>query len=132
MRLLPQSLKGQLIALMLVALLASQAAGFLVILNDRKSLLDTEWFHNVVIRTATLADILDATPPEFHPKIMRTASVGSVRWSIDAAPVAPQQGSAEKSAQLLAEMRSVFGDKASDFRVVTYPEPDEASRIELL
>jgi hypothetical protein len=81
MRFLPQSLKGQLIAITVAALLLSQVAGLLVMLNDRKSLLNTEWFHNVLVRAGTVADILDATPPEFHRKILNTASLGSARYT---------------------------------------------------
>jgi hypothetical protein len=77
MRFLPQSLNGQLIAITVAALLASHVAGPLVMLNDRKSLLNTEWLHNVLVRAGTVADILDATPPEFHQKILNTASRAS-------------------------------------------------------
>ena len=59
MRLLPRSLKGQLILLTLVGLLLSQAAGFVFILNDQKSKIKREWLHNIFTRIETVKDVIE-------------------------------------------------------------------------
>lgn len=131
MRLFPVSLKGQLVALTLVALIVSQVAGFLVILNDRQHALTVEWFHHILSRTATAVDMLDSTPEEFHEKILRTASTGAVRYSIDPRPF-PSQQNGDPGSALPNEFHKVFGDRADDSILIVYPKLDEASRLELL
>ena len=64
-RLFPRSLKGQLILLILVGLLLSQAAGFVFILNDQKSRMKSEWLHNIFTRIATVRDVIESTPGKF-------------------------------------------------------------------
>ena len=48
MRVLPGSLKGQLIALTLVATILSQLASLLFVLDDHRSRIKNVWFHNVL------------------------------------------------------------------------------------
>ncbi len=131
MRLLPRSLKGQLIALTLVALLGSQFAALLVSLNDRRSALTTEWFRNLMTRTEVVVYLLDATPADIHQKILKTSSLGAIRFSIADAPHQTEQHE-EDGTELRAEMYKVFGDKTSQYKLTTFPALDEATRIELL
>ena len=79
MRLIPASLKGQLILMTLVALLLSQAASFMFILDDHRSRMRHEWFHNLLMRVATAKDVVETTPKEFHPKILKAVSNWSIR-----------------------------------------------------
>ncbi len=71
MRILPRSLKGQLILITLAALLLSQFASFLFILDDQKSRMKNEWFRNILTRVATVKDVIETAPAEYHAKIMK-------------------------------------------------------------
>ncbi|HYA30393.1 MAG TPA: hypothetical protein VEI95_16380, partial [Acidobacteriota bacterium] len=87
MRLLPRSLKGQLILLTLIGLLLSQAAGFVFILNDQKSRIKSEWLHNIFTRISTVRDVIESTPDDIHGKIVKTSSSWALKFSIDPEPL---------------------------------------------
>ena len=85
-RILPRSLKGQLILLVLIGLLLSQAAGFVFIVNDQTSRMKSEWLHNIFTRIATVRDVIESTPGEVHGKILKTASSWALKFAIDRSP----------------------------------------------
>ena len=76
MRLFPGSLKGQLILLTLVALLLSQGASFLVLLDDHTARMKSEWFRNMLTRIATVKEVIETVPPESHAKISKQPTHG--------------------------------------------------------
>ena len=88
MRVFPGSLKGQLILLTLVATLLSQAASLLFILEDQRSRINNVWLHNVLARIATAKEVIEATPPELHAKILKSVENGALHYSIDEEPAA--------------------------------------------
>ena len=114
-RFLPRSLKGQLILLMLVALLLSQAAGFLCILSDQKSKMKREWLHNIFTRIATVSDVIGSTPADVHGKILRTSSSWALKFSIGPEPLSRDKAVTPDSIQ--EELWRVFGDRADDVAV---------------
>ena len=118
MRLLPRSLKGQLILLTLVGLLLSQAAGFVVILNDQKSKIKREWLHNIFTRIETVKDVIESTPDEIHSKILKTSSSWALKFAIDPEPVSRNKDEMQSEA-VQQGVRRVFGDSADE--VVTSP-----------
>ena len=92
MRLLPRSLKGQLILLTLVGLLLSQAASFVFILNDQKSKIKREWLHNIFTRIETVKDVIESTPDEIHSKILKTSSSWALKFAINSGTGVAQKG----------------------------------------
>ncbi len=112
-RFLPRSLKGQLILLILVGLLLSQAAGFLFILNDQKSTIKSEWLHNIFTRIATVRDVIESTPGEIHGKILKTSSSWALKFSIDPQPLSRTKEEAQSEAVQL-ELARVFGDRSDE------------------
>lgn len=114
-RFVPRSLKGQLILLMLVALLLSQAAGFLCILSDQKSKMKSEWLHNIFTRIATVRDVIDSTPADIHGKILKTSSSWALKFSIGSEPISRDKAIAPDAIQ--EELWRVFGDRADDVAV---------------
>jgi len=131
MRLIPKSLKGQLILLTLVALLVSQLANFLVILGDQTSRLKNEWFRSVLTRVATVKDIIDSSPAELRPKLLKSTTSWAVRFTIDPTPLTAQTAGAV-SASMLSEINRVFGDGASAIRLTVNTAPSEETQMELL
>ncbi len=112
MRIFPRSLKGQLILLTLVALLFSQIASFLFILNDHKSRMKHAWLHNILERIATVKDAIEATPNEIHPKIIKSANILALKYTIDPKPAAiAAEGTV--SANLQDQIEKAFGENAS-------------------
>ncbi len=110
---LPRSLKGQLILLILVGLLLSQAAGFVFILNDQKSRMKSEWLHNIFTRMATVRDVIELTPGEIHGKILKTSSTWALKFAIDSEPLSrTKEGRQTEAVQ--QELRRVFGDRSDE------------------
>ncbi len=87
MRFLPGSLKGQLIALTLVATILSQLASLLFVLDDHRSRIKNVWFHNVLARIATAKEVIDTTPAGLHGKILKSVDSWAVHYAIDAQPL---------------------------------------------
>jgi len=112
-RFLPRSLKGQLILLILVGLLLSQAAGFVFILNDQKSTIKSEWLHNIFTRIATVRDVIESTPGEIHGKILKTSSSWALKFSIDREP-SSRTKEEMRSEAVQQELARVFGDRSDE------------------
>lgn len=131
MHLLPRSLKGQLIMLTLVALLLSQAASFLFILDDQKSRMAKEWFHNMLTRIATVHDVIESTPSEFHGKIIKSVTSWGLRYTIEDKPSA-RVGTAVDDEGIKDEIRKVFHDRADQVAIGIFTSLSEESQLELL
>ena len=115
-RFLPRSLKGQLILLILVGLLLSQAAGFVFILNDQKSRIKSEWLHNIFTRIATVRDVIESTPGEIHGKILKTSSTWALKFSIDSEPLSRTKDDTKPEA-VQQELNGVFGERSDEVDV---------------
>jgi signal transduction histidine kinase len=125
-RLLPRSLKGQLILLTLVGLLLSQAAGFIFILNDQKSRMKSEWLHNIFTRVRTVKDVIETTPGEIHGKILKSSSSWALKFSIDTEPLSRTEEETHSEA-VQQELKKVFGDDAEEVDVTLLPSPSDES-----
>jgi signal transduction histidine kinase len=79
----PRRLAAQLIALLLVALVASQAVTLVLLLDERRHALRAADRAQVLARTASIVRLVEATPPELHPHILRTASSPRLRFWVD-------------------------------------------------
>jgi len=90
-RLWPQRLAGQLIALLLLALILVQAASFLILADERRAAIRTAERKQILERTASIVRLVESTPPALHEQIVRTASVPHLRfWIADASAVVEQ------------------------------------------
>jgi len=130
MRILPQSLKGQLILLTLAALLLSQFTSILFILDDQKSRMKNEWIHNILTRVATVKDVIGTAPVEYHPKIIRSVTSWGLRFTLDAKPIATP-GEQDASEYIRDEIKRAFGDQADQVAITVHTSMNEESQIEL-
>ena len=73
MRLVPRSLAGQLIALLLIALVLSQIATILIFADERRYALRAANREQVLGRTAVLVRLLEQTPPGLHEGLLTAA-----------------------------------------------------------
>ncbi|MGO9546361.1 MAG: ATP-binding protein [Rhodomicrobium sp.] len=131
MRFLPGSLKGQLMLLTLVALLVSQVASFLFILDDQKARMKSEWFRNVITRIGTVRDVVDTTPAEYHTKIIKSVNTWALRYTIEPKP-SDGPNSEQIDENLRQELEKAFGDRASQVHLSIYTPLNEESQLELL
>src|SRR3974377_2117972 len=111
MRILPRSLKGQLILLTLVALLFSQVASFLFMLDDHKSRRKHAWL-NILERIATVKDVIEATPSGLHARIVKSANLSALKFTIAPNPavIAAEETA---GANLQDQIERAFGESAS-------------------
>jgi signal transduction histidine kinase len=80
----PQRLAAQLIALLLFALIASQIVSLVILLDERGHALRAADRAQVLARTASIVRLMEASPPELQPHILRTASSPRLRfWVAD-------------------------------------------------
>jgi signal transduction histidine kinase len=131
-RLLPRSLKGQLILLTLVGLLLSQAAGFVFILNDQKSRIKSEWLHNIFTRISTVRDVIESTPDDIHGKIVKTSSSWALKFSIDPEPLSRTNGEEAQPEAVQQETKKIFGNRADEVKFAILQSSTEESFFEAL
>ena len=79
-RLWPTRLAGQLIALLLLALILAQAISFWVFMDERRVAVQSTIRLQILSRTATIARLLADTPPQLHRRILRAASTPQLRF----------------------------------------------------
>lgn len=96
-RLLPTSLGGQLILLLLTALTISHILGFLIFAGERREAMRSVHHVELLERTAAMVRVLETTTPEMRGEILRV--VGSPRlryWIAKEAVVAEGNGRASE------------------------------------
>lgn len=86
-----RSLAAQFICLMLLALVISQGIGFLLSWDERGQALRAAGKNEFLSRTASLAMLLEATPPNLQPEILDVSATAYTRFWLSAAepPDAP-------------------------------------------
>src|SRR5690606_8568190 len=75
-----QSLTSQLIGLMLLALAVSQGISFLIYWDERGQALRQAAKEEFLVRTASVARLLEATPAVYHPDILRAVDTTYTRF----------------------------------------------------
>ena len=91
MRLWPHSLFGRLVLVLLVGLLAAQAASALLLLRDRGSVLKEASGWHVAQRTAGILRLLDSVQPEQRPAVLRALRTPALRVEFIDAPALDQR-----------------------------------------
>jgi signal transduction histidine kinase len=76
----PRNLAGQLVLIVLVALLAGQALSLLVFADERRMALRAANREQVLARTAGLVRLLEETPATLHGRILKASSGALVRF----------------------------------------------------
>ncbi len=112
-RLLPRSLAGQLIALILVALVVSQLFTLWLFTDERRAALLELAGGTVVSRTAALVDLLDETPPHLHEQIRRAASSPRLYYWISARPALQDSGSGPVVRRIRQNLQHELGEDRS-------------------
>ena len=79
-RLWPRRLAGQLIALLLLALVLAQVTSLVIFEDERWAALRTAERKHILSRTASIVRLIESTPPALHEQIVRTASSRQLRF----------------------------------------------------
>ncbi len=85
----PRSLAGQLIALLLLALIASHLIAGALFVGERRDALLAAQREQVLARTATAVRLLAATPPAQARRLLRAASSPELRFRVTPRPPVP-------------------------------------------
>lgn len=110
MRLLPRSLAGQLIALLLIALVLSQAATVLIFADERRFALRAANRDQVLARTATLVRLLEETPGALHQSILDSARSPRLDFTLAAESAVPRPPANAREQALAMRLGELIGD----------------------
>ena len=80
----PASLAGQVVLIVLLALVVGQGLSLLIFADERRAALRAAGREQMLARTAGLVRLLDETPAELHERILAASSGGMVRFRTDA------------------------------------------------
>ena len=109
-RLWPRGLTGQLLAVLLPALLLGQAASLAITADERRLALRTVNREQVLERTASLVKLLGETPAALHGRILDATSGGLLRFSVDAASAVDPAGTLHARNFLAQRLGEMIGD----------------------
>ncbi|MDA4844249.1 ATP-binding protein [Hoeflea poritis] len=107
--LLPRSLAGQLIGLILVAVVVSQIFTLWLFTDERRGALLELAGGRVVSRTAALVELLDDTPPELHEQIRRAASSPVSYFWISNRPALSKSGTSRTDLRIQQALAEEIG-----------------------
>ncbi len=107
---LPQSLRGQLVLLILGALLVAQAVSLWLFVDERSLAVRAALGLEAAGRAANVALLIEEAPEALHPSILRAADSPLVRFSLAAAPAVDHAGHG-RSGAIAARVRSLLGDE---------------------
>lgn len=79
----PRSLVGQLVLVLILALLLTQVIGALVFSSERRAALRTLSQDDTLSRTASIGRVLAETPPGLHERILDAATSQRLRFWVD-------------------------------------------------
>ena len=105
-RLWPHSLGGQLIALLLIALIGSQAVSIWLFAGERRLAVYEAIGDGVIVRTASLVPLLETSGETTRTQLLQATSSAITRFWLDQKPSVanvPQSGAERRLAGALAE-----------------------------
>lgn len=127
--LIPQSLGGQLLAMLLLALAVTQGLGLLLFTDERNRAVRAALGLEAAGRAANVVLLLDYAPIDLRPSILRAADSPLVRFEVGPEPEAPHD-SAEAD-WVLGQIRQILGEPEREVRadvhalpVASMPIPD--------
>ena len=118
-RVLPSSLAGRLIALLLIALVTSQVASFLLFMGERRSSFLAFARESLVGRTSTVVQLLVDTPAELHERVLATANSRSYRYWLTRDGAVPATGPNAETEDLVTRLTTSLGGDVTAVRVAS-------------
>lgn len=110
LRILPKSIAGQLLLLLLGAVLIGQIATLVLFSQSRRAAVEMAAREQVLGRVAALVRLVEDTPPDLHPRILATASSARLVYSIDRRPLVEGSGAGPGENFAISTLDEIFGD----------------------
>ncbi|WP_417773755.1 ATP-binding protein [Stappia sp.] len=109
-RLWPRSLAGQLIALLLIAVVGAQLITLWLFTDERRVAL-VDLARNVILsRTGSLVRWIDASPPDMHDDILGAVSSPFLRFWVASDPALARSGDRQTDTRLAEMLSEEIGD----------------------
>lgn len=109
-RLWPQGLTGQLLAVLLLALLVGQALSLAIFADERRMALRAVNREQVLSRTASLVKLLEETPAALHERILDATSSRQLSFRVDHASAVDPKVPHHARNRLAVQLREEIGD----------------------
>lgn len=117
MRLVPKSLRGQLVLLILAALIVAQGLSLWLFVDERSLAVRLALGLEAAERAVNVARLIEQAPEALHPSILRAADSPLVRFSLDPAPAVDRVTDADGSL-VASRIRALLGQAGErDIRV---------------
>lgn len=130
-RLFPQSLGGQLLVMLLLALAITQGLGLLLLTDERNRAVRAALGLEAAGRAANVALLLDSAPGDLHDSILRAADSPLVRFDMGPSPEAAHD-SAEADL-VLRQIRQILGEPdrqvRADVHALSVASPSTPHRV---
>ncbi len=120
-RLFPQSLGGQLLAMLLLALAITQALSLLLLTDERNRAVRAALGIEAAGRAANVVLLLDNAPADLRPSILRAADSPLVRFEAGSNPAAGHDSA--ESAPFLAQIHQILGAPEREVRADIHALP---------
>ncbi len=121
-RMLPQTLGGQILAMLLLALAVTQGLGVWLLTDERNRAVRAALASEAAGRAANIALLLEAAPDDLRAAILRAADSPLVRFQVT--PVPDVARNDPGGAAILRQIEQIMGDPARDVRVDTETRSD--------
>ncbi|MDX1400446.1 MAG: ATP-binding protein [Kiloniellales bacterium] len=117
-RVLPKTLTGQLVALVLLTLFLSQVLAFLFFWEERREAIREIFHDQVVVRTLSLVRLLQTEDPNRHAAILRAASTGNLRFSLSRRPEKALEERGWRVRRFERRLKRILGKQAEEVHLV--------------
>lgn len=122
-RLIPRTIAGQVIAVVLIAMAASQIALVVVMVGERQSAERGWWADYILARLASVVELLDASPENLYPQILQASSTRRMDYSIREQLPAGGHGADGDDELYASELMAMVSKPRTDVAVLVSPLP---------
>jgi signal transduction histidine kinase len=116
-RLVPKSLAGQLIGLLLLALVGGHIVALVIFSDERREAIEATTRGQILSRTAAVVRLLEATPRDLHERVLDSASTSRLRFSLSDRPDSTQPPTSGREKGLARRLARQLGPLAGDIRI---------------
>lgn len=115
MRLLPRSMAGRMIAVLVLALVAAQLLSLLVLISERDRAVRDTRQDRLAARISDTVRFLEAAPPKLHGRYLEAVSVHWLQYRLEEQPAVAKPGDCKRP--LRQRLARLLGGSEKRFRV---------------
>lgn len=110
----PSSLRGRLLVLLLLALVASQIVALRFLFDERRMAVQAALGAEAVARTANVARLLELAPPELHDSVLAAATTPLARFWLDRESALDDRSIAAETPRLARRLARTLAEELDD------------------